>query len=113
MVEDKLLWVSQLYHSARKLLLLTLCIVPYYLLPYLALTEYSLYCPTLCVSQVIAVETILGSGSGGVYISCIFACYLKFPFCSYLSVASCPRYPSTFNFSGSSSQFERFSIDLH
>ena len=73
MVEDKLLWVSQLYHSAQKLLLLTLCIVPYYLLPYLALTEYFLHCPTLCVSQVIALETMLGSSSGGKCSERIFA----------------------------------------
>ena len=79
MVEDKLLWVSLLYQPTRKLLLLTLCLIPYYLLPYLALVEYSLYCPTLCVSQVIALETILGSGSGGKYTQCIFEPYLQVP----------------------------------
>ena len=33
MVEDKLLWVSPLSHTTRKLLLLTLCITPNYLPP--------------------------------------------------------------------------------
>ena len=113
MVEVTLLWVSLLYQLTRKLLLLTLWLVPYYLLPYLTLTEYSLYHPTLCVTQVIALKTILGSGSGRVYVPCIFTCYLKLPFHSYLSVAFSLRYPSRLNFSGSSSQFERFSNDLH